>query len=59
MDSIQVVHKFMDVFPMDFSSVPLDGDINFSINVELSINPISITHYKMALTELKNLKEKI
>lgn len=35
MNSIQVVHEFMDVFLVDFPSIPLDHDIDLAINVEL------------------------
>lgn len=34
MDSIWVIHEFMNVFSMDLSSMCLGCDIDFSIDVE-------------------------
>lgn len=59
METTKVVREFMDVFPTDLPSVPPDCDINFTIDVELSIKPISIFPYRMAPTELKELQEQL
>lgn len=53
MDVIQVVHDFMDIFCMDLPSMPLDRDIEFFIHVDLGTKPVSISPYRMAITDLK------
>ena len=39
--SIPVVCEFPDVFPEDLSRLPLDRDVEFSIELEPSTAPIS------------------
>ncbi|WMV30340.1 hypothetical protein MTR67_023725 [Solanum verrucosum] len=43
----------------DLHGMPLDRDINFCINLELSTCPISIPPYCMALAELRELKTQL
>ncbi|XP_070010901.1 uncharacterized protein [Nicotiana sylvestris] len=52
-DSVPVVRDFLDVFPVDLSSMPLDRDIDFVIDLVPSTQPISIPPYRMASAELK------
>ncbi|WMV37264.1 hypothetical protein MTR67_030649, partial [Solanum verrucosum] len=59
MDSVPVVREFIDVFPTNLSGVPPDRDIDFSIDLELRTKPIFIPPYRMALAELKELKDKL
>ncbi|XP_070002046.1 uncharacterized protein [Nicotiana sylvestris] len=54
---ITVVREFPDVFPADQPGMPPDRDIDFGINLVPGTQPISIPPYRMALAELKELKE--
>lgn len=54
-----MVNEFLEVFPNDFSSVPLDSEIEFGIDIVLDTHPISIPLYRMASTELRKLKEQL
>ncbi|XP_070023108.1 uncharacterized protein [Nicotiana sylvestris] len=56
-DSIPVVRDFSDVFPADLLGMPLDRDIDFDIDLVSGTQPISISPYRMAPSELKELKE--
>ena len=47
-----MVQEFLDVFPPD-------RDINFAIDLEPGTKPISIPPYRMALAELKELKDQL
>ncbi|KAH0654669.1 hypothetical protein KY289_032347 [Solanum tuberosum] len=58
-ESIHVVLKFREVFPNDLSGMPLDRDIDFCIDLEPGTRPISIPPYRMAPTELRELKAQI
>ncbi|XP_015163797.1 uncharacterized protein [Solanum tuberosum] len=59
MESIPVVQEFPDVFPEDLPGVPPVRDIDLSIDLEPGTKPISIPPYRMAPTELKELKDQI
>lgn len=54
---VHIVREFMDVFPEELPSMPKDKEIEFSIDLEAKIAPISCRPYKMAPLELKDLKE--
>ena len=41
-ESISIVHKFLDVFPVDLPGMPPDRDIDFCIDLEPGTRPISI-----------------
>ena len=58
-DSVPVFQEFSDVFPSDLPSVPPDRDIDFVIDLESGTKPISIPPYRMAPTELKELKDQL
>ncbi|XP_070038243.1 uncharacterized protein [Nicotiana tomentosiformis] len=58
-DSVPVVRDFPDVFPAELSGIPLDRDIDFGIDLVQGTRPISIPLYRMAPTELKELKEQL
>ncbi|KAL0544200.1 hypothetical protein IC582_019313 [Cucumis melo] len=53
---VPVVKEFLDVFPDDLSGLPLDRDIEFTIELLPGKAPISQAPYKMAPSELKELK---
>ncbi|WMV30780.1 hypothetical protein MTR67_024165, partial [Solanum verrucosum] len=58
-ESIHVVSEFREVFPTDFPGMPPHRDIDFCIDLEPSTRSISIPPYRMAPTELKELKAQI
>ena len=53
---ISVVREFPDVFPEDLPGLPLDREIEFSIDLLPGTVPISKAPYRMAPIELKELK---
>lgn len=53
LDLVIVVRKLMNMFSIDFPSVHIGRDINFSIEMELGIKPIFVPHDTMASIELK------
>ena len=59
LDDIPVVREFPDVFPEDLPGIPIDREIEFSIDVLPEISPILKVPYRMALTELKELNEQL
>ncbi len=46
----------VEVFPNDLPSIPPEWEIDFSIDLLPNTNPISISPYRMAPSELKELK---
>ena len=59
LDDIPVVKEFLDVFPEDLPWIPLDREIEFSIDLLPRTSPILKAPYRMAPTELKELKEQL
>ncbi|WMV08718.1 hypothetical protein MTR67_002103 [Solanum verrucosum] len=57
MDSAPAVQEFSNVIPTNLPGVPPDRDIDFTIDLEPSTKPISISPYCMALAELKELND--
>ncbi|KAH0650029.1 hypothetical protein KY284_029941 [Solanum tuberosum] len=55
-ESIHVVSEFKEVFPTDLPGMPSDRDIDFYVDLETSTHPISIPLYRMAPSELRELK---
>ncbi|XP_028550077.1 uncharacterized protein LOC114579490 [Dendrobium catenatum] len=53
---IPVVREFADVFPEELVGLPLDLDVEFSIDVFSGTAPISKAPYRMAPKELSELK---
>lgn len=58
-ESIPVVNECFDIFPNDLPGVPPEREINFGIYLLPDTQPISIRPYRMALVELKELKEQL
>ena len=56
---IPVVRDYSDVFPDDLPGLAPDREIVFNIDLLPDTNPISIAPYRMAPTELKELKEQL
>ena len=59
LDDIPVVKEILDVFPKDLLGIPIDREIEFSINLLPGTSPLSKAPYRMAPTELKELKEQL
>ncbi len=55
--NVLIVSEFIEIFPKKFPGMPLDREIEFCIDIVLGTNSISVPPYKMALEELKELKE--
>ena len=53
---IPIVCEYPDVFPMEFPGLPPRRKIEFSIDVVPGATLVSITPYRMAPVELKELK---
>ena len=53
LDDIPVVKEFLDVFPENLPWIPLDREIEFSIDLLPKTSPILKAPYRMAPTELK------
>ncbi|RVW98761.1 Transposon Tf2-2 polyprotein [Vitis vinifera] len=56
---IPVVRKFQDVFPDELPGLPPHREFDFSIEVYLGTDPISVSPYRMAPLELKELKTQL
>ena len=55
LESVPVVNEF----PEDLPKVPLEREIDFGIDLLLDTQPISIPPYRIALAELKELKDNL
>ena len=55
-EEIPVVREYPDVFPEDLPGLPPDREIKFEIELAPGTEPISIAPYRMAPTEMKELK---
>ena len=56
LEQLSVVNEFMDVFLEELPGLPPDREVEFVIDVFPGTAPISVTPYRMALAELKELK---
>ncbi|RVW60237.1 Transposon Ty3-I Gag-Pol polyprotein [Vitis vinifera] len=56
---IPVVRKFQDVFPDELPGLPPHREFDFSIEVYPGTDPISVSPYRMAPLELKELKTQL
>lgn len=59
LEDIPVVREFQDVFPEDLIGLPPDREVEFSIDLVPRTAPISKAPYRMALVELRELKEQL
>ncbi|KAM2989434.1 hypothetical protein FF2_003418 [Malus domestica] len=55
-EEVGVVRHYPDVFPDDLPGLPPDRDVEFSIDLLPGTDPISLTPYRMAPAELRELK---
>ena len=56
---VPVACEFIDVFSEEFPGLPPHREIEFCIDVVSNTAPISMPPYRMAPTELKELKEQL
>ena len=59
LDDMHIVKEFPNVFPENLPGIPIDREIEFSIYLLLGTSPILKAPYRMAPTELKELKEQL
>ena len=59
LEIIPVIREFPDVFPEELPGVLLEREVDLSIEVVLGTTPISRAPYRMAPTELKELKTQL
>jgi len=57
--SIPVMDEYADVFPDEIPELPPSRDVDFSIDLIPGAGPVSIAPYRMAPTELAELKKHI
>ena len=55
-EQIPVVREFPDVFLEELLGIPLERDVDLAIEIVLGTVPMSRAPYRMAPTELKELK---
>ena len=53
---VRVVRHFPGVFHDDLPVLPLDCEVEFTVDLIPSTDPISLTPYRMAPAELRELK---
>ncbi|KAA3466497.1 Gag-Pol polyprotein [Gossypium australe] len=58
-ESVPVVCEYPDVFPKELPMLPLIREVEFAIELVPGTSPISIAPYRMAPTELKELKSQL
>ena len=58
-DEIPVVREFPDVFPDDIAGLPPDREVEFTIDLILGTEPISIPPDRMDPAELREIKAKL
>ena len=58
-ENILVIREFPDVFPEELPGVPPEREVDLSIEVVQGMTPISRAPYRMAPTELKELKTQL
>ena len=58
-EKIPVVKEFPNVFPEELSGIPPEREVDMSIEVVHGTIPISRAPYRMAPTELKELKTQL
>jgi len=59
LENIRVVKEYSDVFPEDLPGIPPERDVEFSIDLVPGTGPISKAPYRMAPSELAELKKQL
>ena len=52
-----MVREFPDVFPIESPGMPLEREIEFCVDLIPDTQPISISPYRMAPVELREIKD--
>ena len=55
-EKIPIVREFPDIFPKELPGIPLEREVDLSIEIVLGTVPMSRAPYRMAPMELKELK---
>ena len=58
-EKIPIVREFPDVFPEELPGIPLEREVDLSIEIVPGTTPMSRAPYRMAPTELKELKSQL
>ena len=58
-EKIPIVREFPDVFPEELPGIPLDREVDLAIEIVPGTVPMSRAPYRMAPTELKELKSQL
>ena len=58
-EKILVVREFLDVFPEELPGIPLEREVDLAIEIVPGTFPMSRAPYRMAPTELKELKSQL
>ena len=58
-EKIPVVREFLDVFFEELPSIPLEREVDLSIEIVPGTTPMSKAPYRMPPTELKELKSQL
>ena len=56
MEKIPVVREFSNVFPKEFPGIPLEREVDLSVEIVPGTTPISRAPYRMAPSKLKELR---
>ena len=56
LENIRMVKEFPNVFPEELSGLPLEGEIDLSVEILSGTTPISRVPYRMVPMELNELK---
>jgi hypothetical protein len=59
LEEVPVVNEYLDVFPEELLGMPLDRDIEFVIDLVPGTSPIAKRPYRMAASELAELKKQL
>ena len=59
LEGVPVVNEYPDVFPDELPGMPPDRDIEFSIDLVPGTSPIAKRSYRMAASELAELKKQL
>ena len=59
LENIPVIREFLNVFPKELPGVPPEREVDLFIEVVQGTTPISRGPYRMAPTELKELKTQL
>ena len=56
LSDIPIIREFSDVFPEELSGLPLEREVEVTIDILLEVSPIAQLLYRMALKELDRLR---